>query len=55
VLQRLPDDSYLSVITAKGVSTPTSMGAARWRAANRQAILVRVVEYQITDRPTAEP
>jgi hypothetical protein len=52
VLQRLPDDSYLSAITPKGISAPTSMGEARWRVANRQAALVRVVEYQITDRDT---
>jgi len=55
MLQRLADDSYLSAITPKGISTPTSIGQARWRAANRQAMLVRVVEYQITDRPTTEP
>jgi Insertion element 4 transposase N-terminal/Transposase DDE domain len=54
MLQRLADDSYLSAITPKGVSTPTSMGEARWRVANRQAALVRVVEYQITDRPSSE-
>jgi hypothetical protein len=54
VLQRLPDDSYLSAITPKGVPAPTSLGQARWRVANRQAALVRVVEYQITDRPTGE-
>jgi hypothetical protein len=54
VLQRLPDDSYLSAITPQGISTPTSMGEARWRAANRQAALVRVVEYQITDRDSGE-
>jgi Insertion element 4 transposase N-terminal/Transposase DDE domain len=54
VLQRLADDSYLSVITPKGIPTPTSIGQARWHAAVGQAILVRVVEYQITDRPDAE-
>ena len=54
VLQRLPDDSYLSAITPQGISTPTSMGEARWRAANRHAALVRVVEYQITDRDSGE-
>jgi hypothetical protein len=32
VLQRLPDDSYLSAITPQGISTPTSMGEARWVA-----------------------
>jgi hypothetical protein len=50
VLQRLPDGSYLSAVTPKGVPAPTELGQARWRAATRQAILVRVVEYQITDR-----
>jgi hypothetical protein len=52
VLQRLPDDSYLSAITPKGIGTPATLGEARWRAANRQAVIVRVVEYQITDRDT---
>jgi len=55
VLHRLPDDSYLSAITPKGIGTPATLGEARWRAAARQVILVRVVEYQITDRPTTEP
>jgi hypothetical protein len=54
VLQRFADDSYLSAITPKGVPTPTDLGQAKWRAATRQAILVRVIEYQITDRPDAE-
>jgi hypothetical protein len=52
VLQRFPDDSYLSVITPKGVSTPATLGEARWRAARSQAITIRVVEYQITHRDT---
>jgi transposase IS4-like protein/DDE family transposase len=55
VLQRLPDDSYLSAITPKGIGAPTTLGQARWMTAAGQAVLVRVVEYQITDRPTAEP
>jgi Insertion element 4 transposase N-terminal/Transposase DDE domain len=54
VLHRLPDDSYLSAITAKGIGTPATLGEARWRAATGRAILVRVVEYQITDRPDSE-
>jgi hypothetical protein len=52
VLQRLGDDSYLSAITPKSISTPASLGEARWRATKSQAIIVRVVEYQITDRDT---
>jgi hypothetical protein len=52
VLQRLPDESYLSAITPNRVSTPATLGEARWRAATGEAILVRVVEYQITDRDT---
>jgi hypothetical protein len=48
-------DSYLSAITGNGISAPTSMGEVRWRVANRQAALVRVIEYQITDRPAAQP
>jgi hypothetical protein len=54
VLQRFADGSYLSAVTGKGIPTPTELGQARWRAATRQAILVRVVEYQVTDRPTSE-
>jgi hypothetical protein len=54
VLQRFADGSYLSAITPKGVPTPTDLGQARWRAATGQAILVRVIEYQITDRDTDE-
>ena len=54
VLHRLPEDSYLSVITPKGIVTPATLGEARWRAATGQAILVRVVEYQITDRPDSQ-
>jgi Insertion element 4 transposase N-terminal/Transposase DDE domain len=55
VLQQLPDGSYLSAITGKGIPTPAALGEARWRAAVRQAILVRVVEYQVTDRDASEP
>jgi hypothetical protein len=54
VLHRLPDESYLSAITAKGIGTPATLSEARWRAPAGQAILVRVVEYQITDRPDSE-
>jgi len=54
VLQRLPDQSYLSAITGKGIATPATLGEARWRAATGQAILVRVVEYQLTDRPDSQ-
>jgi Insertion element 4 transposase N-terminal/Transposase DDE domain len=54
VLERLPDGSWLSAITGKGTSTPTDMGQARWMAATGQAVIVRAVEYQITDRPDSE-
>jgi hypothetical protein len=54
VLQPLPDDSYLSAVTPKGVSTPATLGEARWRATKDQAILVRVVEYEIPDRDSDE-
>jgi Insertion element 4 transposase N-terminal/Transposase DDE domain len=54
VLQRLADDSYLSAIAPQSIPAPTTLGQARWRVANRQAAFVRVVEYQITDRPDAE-
>jgi len=50
VLTRLPDDSYLSAVTPKGVGAPTTLGQARWLAATGQAVIVRVVEYQIPDR-----
>ena len=52
VLKRLPDDSYLSAITPNRISTPATLNEARWRTAKQQAIIVRVVEYQITDRDT---
>jgi hypothetical protein len=55
LLQQLPDGSYLSAITPKGVPTPAALGEARWRAAARQAVLVRVVEYQLTGRDASEP
>jgi hypothetical protein len=54
VLARLADDSYLSVITPSGISTPSSLGEARWRVANGQACLVRVVTYRITDHDSGE-
>jgi len=50
VLQRLPDGSWLSAITGKGASAPTDLGQARWMAATGQAVIVRAVEYEITDR-----
>lgn len=50
VLQRLPDDSYLSAITGKGTATPTKMGNATVLAARKRAVIVRVVEYSIPDR-----
>ena len=52
VLKRLPDDSYLSAITPNRISTPATLNEARWRTAKQQAVIVRVVEYQITDRDT---
>jgi hypothetical protein len=48
VLQRLPDDSYLSVITPKGAST--DLGQARWLATKNQAVIVR---FWNTRSPTA--
>jgi hypothetical protein len=50
VLQRLGDNSYLSVVTGKGTPTPTKMGTARVLAARGRAVIVRVVEYEIPDR-----
>jgi hypothetical protein len=54
VLQRLPDGSWLSAITGNRTSTPTDLGQARWMAATGKAVIVRAVEYQITDRPDSE-
>jgi hypothetical protein len=54
VLARLPDDSCLFAVTGNGTSTPTTLGQARWKAAAGQAVLVRVVDYQITDRDSGE-
>ena len=56
VLQRLPDDSYLSAVTPKAVSAPTTLGEARWRAAKHHAIIVRVWNTRSpTATPTARP
>jgi Insertion element 4 transposase N-terminal/Transposase DDE domain len=52
MLERLPDSSFLSAVTPNRVSAPATLGEARWRAAAGQAVIVRVVEYQITDRDT---
>jgi len=54
VLQRLPDGSWLSAITGNRASAPTDLGQARWMSATGQAVIVRVVEYSITDRPDSE-
>jgi hypothetical protein len=54
VLQRLPDGSWLSAITGNGTRTFTDLGQARWMAATGKAVIVRAVEYQITDRPDSE-
>ena len=48
VARHRPDDLYLSAVTGKGVGTPATLGEARWLAAKQQAIVVRVVKYQIT-------
>jgi hypothetical protein len=53
VLHRLPDNSYLSAITPRPVKAPTSLAQARTQTAAGKATIVRVVEYQITDRETA--
>jgi hypothetical protein len=55
VLRALPDGSYLSVITSKKVPAPASLDHARDRAAAGQAIIVRVVEYQVGDRDADKP
>jgi hypothetical protein len=52
VLQRLPDNSYLSAVTPNHAGAPATLSQARWLAAKNQAVIVRVVEYQITDRDT---
>ena len=53
VLTRLPDDSYLSAITPAGINTPTVLADAKAMAAAGKAVIVRAVEYQLTDRPEA--
>jgi hypothetical protein len=50
VLQRLPDNSYLSAITGKGTAAPTKLGQAGVLASRGRAVIVRVVEYSIPDR-----
>jgi hypothetical protein len=50
MLARLPDDSYLSVVTPAGKAAPTTLAEARRHADAGRASIVRVVEYQITDR-----
>lgn len=55
VLHRLADDSYLSVITPGRVAKPTSLAQARAAATAGRAVIVRVVEYRISDRDTADP
>ena len=52
VLQRLPDDSYLSLLTPKGISAPATLDESRALAEAGRGIIVRVVEYQIGDRDT---
>ncbi len=53
VLERLPDDSYLSAITPAGIKTPTVLADAKAMAATGNAVIVRAVEYAVTDRPDA--
>jgi hypothetical protein len=36
----------------RGISTPGTLNEARWRVTKHQVIIVRVVEYQITNRET---
>lgn len=50
VLQRLPDDSYLSAISGKDVPAITKLGQAKVLASRGRAVIVRVVEYIIPDR-----
>ena len=53
ILKRLPDDSYLSAITPAGVTAPAVMAAAEAMAEAGKAVIVRVVEYAVTDRDDA--
>lgn len=53
VLRRLSDGSYLSAITPRRAQAPTTLAQAHTQAAAGKAVIVRVVEYQITDRDTA--
>lgn len=54
VLQRLPDDTWLTVITPAGTKAPTSLAQARQLAEAGKAVIVRAVQYRITDRPDAQ-
>lgn len=53
VLKRLPDDSYLSAITPANVKAPNTMAQVDALAAACKAVIVRVVDYAVTDRPDA--
>jgi hypothetical protein len=53
VLRRLADDSYLAAITPAGIKAPTTLGVAETMAETGKAVIVRVVEYAVTDRDDA--
>jgi len=50
VLKTLTDDSWLSAITPGRVKAPATLTQARKMAEQGQAVIVRAVEYEITDR-----
>lgn len=53
VLARLADDSYLSAITGNRAKAPATLADAETMAAAGTAVIVRVVDYAITDRDDA--
>ncbi|MBN9609377.1 MAG: hypothetical protein BGO26_06895 [Actinobacteria bacterium 69-20] len=54
VLARLADDSYLSAITANRTAAPATLAVAEQMAESGRAVIVRVVEYAISDRDDAD-
>ena len=53
VLERFADDSYLSAITPAKTKAPTTMPDAETMTEAGTALIVRVVEYAVTDREGA--
>jgi len=50
VLKVLPDDTWLTVVTPSRTRAPATWDQARKMAERGEAVIVRAVEYEITDR-----